>query len=52
LAKNYEEILELLIFSNNFFKENVDYLMKNDTIKKFILKNDEIFDKIEVLANE
>ena len=49
LAKTREEILELLKFSNDFFKANIDYLLKNPKIKEFILEHEE-FDKIEELV--
>ncbi len=38
--------IELLKFSNDFFKENIEYLLKNPKIKEFILSHEE-FDKIE-----
>ncbi|KKL91085.1 hypothetical protein LCGC14_1898240 [marine sediment metagenome] len=37
---------ELLKFYNNFFKDNVDYLMKKPKIRDYILNHDE-FDKAE-----
>ena len=42
--------IELLKFLNDFFKENLDYLMKNKNIDKFIEKNEAIFNKIEELV--
>ena len=38
---------EYLAFLNDFFKDNIDYLMKDPKIDKFIEKNEKIFDKIE-----
>lgn len=49
LAMNREEILELLKFSNNFFKDNIDYLLKDPKISEYILSHEE-FDKIEELV--
>jgi len=43
---------EYLAFLNDFFKDNLDYLMKDPKIDKFIEKNEKIFDKIEkVITN-
>lgn len=39
--------IEYLKFLNDFFKENVEFLMKNNQIKDFILENEELFNKIE-----
>jgi len=39
--------LEYLKFLNDFFKNNIDYLMNNQKIDNFIEKNEEIFNKIE-----
>lgn len=38
---------EYLAFLNDFFKNNIEYLMKDLEIVKFIEKNEKIFDKIE-----
>lgn len=43
------ELLKLLKFLNSFFKDNVNYLAKNDKIKKFILNHKE-FDRVEELT--
>jgi len=40
---------KLLIFLNDFFKENVDYLMKKKSILDFILENENKFNEIEDL---
>ena len=42
--------IDLLTFLNSFFKENVSYLAKNQKILDFILKNEDIFNKIEELV--
>ncbi len=43
---------EYLAFLNDFFKDNLDYLMKDPKIDKFIEKNEKIFNKIEkVITN-
>lgn len=39
--------IELLKFYNNFFEKNIDYILKNSDMNKFIEKNEKIFDKIE-----
>lgn len=44
-----ETPIELLRFSNNFFKEIIDYLLKNPKISEYILNHEE-FDKIEDLV--
>jgi len=44
-----ETPIELLRFSNNFFKEIIDYLLKNPKISEYILNHEE-FDKIEELV--
>lgn len=38
---------EYLSFLNDFFKDNIEYLMKEPEIIKFIEKNEKIFNKIE-----
>lgn len=38
--------IELLKFYNDFFKDNIDYLLKNSKISEYILNHEE-FDKIE-----
>ncbi len=40
---------EYLVFLNDFFKDNIKYLMKDSEIDKFIEKNEKIFNKIEVV---
>ena len=40
---------ELLIFLNDFFKDNVDYLMKKKSITDFIIENKSKFNEIEEL---
>lgn len=43
---------EYLAFLNDFFKDNVEYLMKDPEIVKFVEKNEKTFDKIEkVITN-
>jgi len=42
--------IELLKFYNNFFKDNIDYLMKNKDIDLFIEQNEKIFDEIEEMV--
>ena len=43
---------EYLAFLNDFFKDNIEYLMKDIEIVKFVEKNGKIFDKIEkVITN-
>ena len=44
--------IELLNFYNNFFKENIDYILKNKDMNRFIELNEIVFDKIEeVITN-
>lgn len=43
--------LELLSFMNEFFKNNIEYLMKNPETDKFIEQNEDIFNKIEEMIN-
>jgi len=43
--------IEYLKFLNDFFKQNIDYLMKNHQITDFILRNENIFNKIEKVIN-
>lgn len=43
------EPIEFLVFLNNFFKNNIDYLLQNPDIDKFIEKNEKIFNKIEMV---
>ena len=38
---------EYLAFLNDFFKDNIEYLMGDPKIDKFIEKNEKTFDKIE-----
>ena len=40
--------IELLKFYNEFFKDNLDYLLKNTDISEFILNHEE-FDKVEAV---
>ena len=40
---------EYLAFLSDFFKDNIEYLMKDPKIDKFIEKNEKIFNKIEVV---
>jgi sugar-specific transcriptional regulator TrmB len=40
----------LLKFMNNFFKDNLEHLIKNKDIVSFIQKNEEKFNKIEELV--
>lgn len=49
-TKDPLESLELLSFLNNFFKENVSYLIKNKKISDFILTYEEKFNKIEEMV--
>ena len=43
---------EYLAFLNDFFKDNIEYLMNDPKIDKFIEKNEKIFNKIEkVITN-
>lgn len=42
---------ENLHFLNEFFKENIDHLMKSKKIVDFVLENDEVFKEIERLIN-
>jgi len=47
-----EDPLVFLKFLNDFFKENIEYLMENNKIDKFIERNEEKFNKIEeVIVN-
>ena len=43
--------IELLKFYNDFFKDNIDYLLKNSKIKEFILNHEE-FDEIEEMIEK
>lgn len=45
-----KESTELLKFLNDFFKDNIEYLMKNPKIKEFILEHEE-FDEVEEVLN-
>ncbi len=38
--------IKLLEFYNNFFKDNIDYLLKDTKISEYILNHEE-FDKVE-----
>ncbi len=40
---------EYLAFLNNFFKDNINYLMKDPKIVKFVEKNEKLFNKIEMV---
>ena len=40
---------EYLTFLNNFFKDNINYLMKDPKIVKFVEKNEKLFNKIEMV---
>ena len=40
---------EYLAFLNDFFKDNIEYLMKDPKIDKFIEKNEKTFNKIEMV---
>lgn len=40
---------EYLAFLNDFFKDNLDYLMEDPKIIKFVEKNEKIFKKIEMV---
>jgi hypothetical protein len=44
------ESIEHLKFYNDFFKDNIDYLMKNKDIDLFIEQNEKIFDEIEEMV--
>lgn len=44
--------VELLSFLNDFFKENVNYLMKNDKMTNYIIDNEEKFNEIEELVKD
>ena len=46
LKTRLNEYKELLKFMNEFFKENIQYLLENEDIREFILNHKE-FDKIE-----
>ena len=39
--------MDYLAFLNDFFKKNIEYLIQNPQIDKFIEKNEIIFEKIE-----
>ena len=43
------KIKEYLAFLNDFFKDNIEYLMKDPKIDKFIEKNEKTFNKIEMV---
>lgn len=43
--------IELLKFYNDFFKENLDYLLKDSKISEFILSHEE-FDKAEEIIKK
>ncbi len=47
LTKNHVDKIEGLRFYSNLFKNNVDYLMKNDNIVKDIMDNSDLIDNIE-----
>lgn len=51
LAKNHVDELKALKFYDNLFKNNVDYLMKNDNIVRAIMDNSELTDKIDKVVN-
>lgn len=40
---------EYLLFLNDFFKDNIEYLMEDPKIVKFVEKNEKIFNKIEMV---
>ena len=44
---NNREIMKLMKFINDFFKNNIEYLLENEAIDKFIEKNEDKFNKIE-----
>jgi len=48
-SSDLSEHKECLKFLNDFFKENIDHLMKSDKIVDFVLKNDDIFKEVERL---
>lgn len=45
------ECFEYLKFLNEFFKNNIDHLLKDLSIDTFIEENEEIFNKIERVIN-
>lgn len=45
-----KDLINYLKFYNDFFKDNIEYLMKNPKIVKFIEKNENIFNKIEMVT--
>lgn len=49
--KNNKKTLKYLKFLNEFFKDNVDYLIKNEFIQDFIINHEE-FDTIEEVVNQ
>jgi len=49
VSEKYPEIKEMLVFLNNFFKNNVKYLAKNKEIYNFIIQNELKFKLIEEL---
>lgn len=49
---NSKKYLEAIKFFNDFYKENIDYLLENEDIMNFILNNEKMFEKIEVLLTE
>ena len=48
--QNKTDTLKYLRFLNDFFKNNVEYLLKNKEIDAFIEENEEMFNKIEKLV--
>ena len=48
--QNKTSSLEYLRFLNDFFKNNIEYLLKNEEIDAFIEEHEEIFNNIEVLV--
>ena len=45
------ELVHYLDFLNEFFKDNIDYLLQNPRIDKFIEDNENIFNKIEMVTS-
>ena len=46
-----ERLKKYLKFYDGMFKDNIDYLMENETIDKYIEENEEKFDNIELVIN-
>lgn len=50
VSEDYKESVELLKFLNKFFKDNYKHLSKSKSIIDFVMRNEDKFNRIEVLG--